>query len=116
MPVGEFPLEQSAMNVRLIVGDGSLGLPVAGQAVFPESRFQICLWHLCQALMRQIKSLNWVQGQQLYHDFRETFNALTLDECYEHYLRFQKNGVGMTKPWNASSLDNIPIDKAKNKD
>jgi len=82
--------ERGLGNVRLIVGDGSAGLPVAGQAVFPESRFQICLWHLCQALMRQVKGLNWVQRQHLYHNFWETFNALTLDECYERYLRFLK--------------------------
>jgi len=75
-------------NVRLIVGDGSLGLPAASQAVFPESRFQICLWHLCQDLMRQVKGLNWIQRQHLYHDFWEVFNALTLDECYERYLIF----------------------------
>jgi len=75
-------------NVRLIVGDGSLGLPAAGRMVFPESRFQICLWHLCQDLMRQVKGLNWIQRQHLYHDFWEVFNALTLDECYERYLIF----------------------------
>ncbi|MDD3806937.1 MAG: transposase [Candidatus Marinimicrobia bacterium] len=75
-------------NVRLIVGDGSLGLPAAGKAVFPESQFQICLWHLCRDLMRQVKGLNWIQRQHLYHDFWEVFNALTLDECYERYLTF----------------------------
>jgi transposase-like protein len=72
----------------LIVGDDSLGLPAAGRTVFPESRFQICLWHLCRDIMRQVKGLNWIQRQHLYHDFWEVFNALTLDECYERYLIF----------------------------
>ncbi|MCD6296098.1 MAG: transposase [Deltaproteobacteria bacterium] len=82
--------ERGLGDVRLIVGDGGLGLPVASQAVYPESRFQICLWHLCRDLMRQVKGLNWVQRQRLYHDFWETFNAFTLDECYDRYLRFLK--------------------------
>ncbi len=82
-------LRQSGLgNVRLIVGAGSLGLPAAGKAVFPESQFQICLWHLCRDLMRQVQGLNWIQRQHLYYDFWGVFNALTLEECYERYLTF----------------------------
>ena len=42
-------MDRGLANVSLVVGDGSLGLPKAAELVYPNSSFQICLWHLCPA-------------------------------------------------------------------
>lgn len=72
----------------LIIGDGSLGLPSAAREVYPQSKLQLCLWHLCQDMFRQVKGLSWSQRQRLEKEFWEVFNAPTLEACYARYLQF----------------------------
>lgn len=77
-------------KVRLVVGDGSMGLPRAVKKVYPESGFQVCLWHFCQDLMRHVKGLSYLERQRLYHDFWEVFHAYDVETCYARYLAFME--------------------------
>ncbi len=72
-------------DVSLVVGDGTLGLPDAIGEVFGDTPLQICLWHLCQDLMRNVKGISYRDRPRLYHDFWKVFNAYDIDESYERY-------------------------------
>ena len=75
-------------DVSLVVGDGTIGLPDAIGEVFGDTPLQICLWHLCQDLMRNVRGMSYRDRQRLYHDFWKVFNAYDIDESYERYGKF----------------------------
>lgn len=85
--------ERGLDKVPLVVGDGSLGLPAAAKEAYPQSQFQICLWHRCQDMLRKVRGFNWIQRQKLEMSFWEVFNAPTLEACYERYLAFLRSGI-----------------------
>lgn len=75
-------------KVKLVVGDGTVGLPEAVRQTYGEIPLQICLWHLCQDLMRSVKDISYTDRQRLYHQFWEVFNSVDEDQCYRRYLEF----------------------------
>lgn len=89
--------------MELIIGDGSLGLPTPAKEAFPQSKFQTCLWHLCQDVLRKAQGLDWRQRQLFKDAFREVFNAPTLEECFRFYLKFLRHW-GLRLPYIAYLL------------
>lgn len=72
-------------GLEMLVGDGAGALQAARQIVYPDARFQLCLWHLGRTLK---SGLPLDLQSRFSRDFWEVYNGLDGREVHRRARRF----------------------------
>ena len=77
-------------RLKLLVGDGAGALQAAREVVYPDSDFQLCLWHLGRTLRG---GLPRAEQRHFTRDYWEVYNGLDRREVRRRARRFMRRWV-----------------------
>jgi len=78
-------------DVLIACVDGLKGFPQAIEAVFPETRVQLCIVHLVRASLNYV---NWKERKQVAADLKAIYRAPTADQAAQELAEFMAKWGG----------------------
>lgn len=90
-------------DILIACVDGLKGFPEAIEAVYPQTKIQLCIVHQVRHSLRYV---NWKQRKEVAADLRTIYGASTLDEAEraldEFALKWDEDHPTISKSWRAN--------------
>jgi len=97
-------------DILIACVDGLTGFPEAIEAVYPQTRVQLCILHM---LRNSFKYVSWKDRKELAQDIKPVYTAATADEAETSLLNFAEKWdakyPSISKSWHTHWANIIPF-------